>query len=248
MANRPNSRPPADVERIRQAINAALDKKDTEGRVVGNAKFGVYAFYDYDGEPIYVGQTSERLRTRIRRHLTNQRTDAVAMSVLDPFEVADIAMWPLFDLEGKSPTDPAVKAQLAASEFSVYQAALAVSRFHAILNEKVISVPAGGVPDLGPPSIRARIIPDDIYALRVHPDIRVARRATTIATLARVISERQVSKGLRTTLLTQARRLAWLAGERLGEVPEDEPVEEPGEETGETAEERTDHGEDSDSS
>jgi hypothetical protein len=123
-----------------------------------------------------------------------------------------------------------------------------VSRFHAILNEKVISVPAGGVPDLGPPSIRARIIPDDIYALRVHPDIRVARRATTIATLARVISERQVSKGLRTTLLTQARRLAWLAGERLGEVPEDEPVEEPGEETGETAEERTDHGEDSDSS
>ena len=51
---------------------------------VGNFKWGVYAVFDYDGEPIYIGQTKEQLRTRIRRHLTNQRTDAVAMSVLDP--------------------------------------------------------------------------------------------------------------------------------------------------------------------
>ena len=56
---------------------------------------GVYAFFDYDGEPIYVGQTNEMLRTRIRRHLTNQRTDDVAMSVLDPFEVLEIEVWPL---------------------------------------------------------------------------------------------------------------------------------------------------------
>ena len=62
---------------------------------VGNFRWGVYAFFDYDGEPIYVGQTNERLRTRIRRHLTNQRTDAVAMSVLDPFEVFEIELWPL---------------------------------------------------------------------------------------------------------------------------------------------------------
>jgi hypothetical protein len=226
------SRPPIEVERIRQEINAALDQRDARGRVIGNAQYGVYAFYDYDGEPIYVGQTSERLRVRIRRHLTNQRTDAVAMNVLDPFEVADIAMWPLFDLEGKPAKDPVVKAQLAAAEFAVYESALRGSRFKAILNEKLIPVPGGQVPDLGPPAVRARIIPADIYELRRHPDIRVARRATTIAALARVISERQVSKGLRVTLLTQARRLEWLAGERLGEVPEDEPVEEPGEETG----------------
>ena len=35
--------------------------------------------------------TTEQLRVRIRRHLTNQRIDAVAMNVLDPFEVADSA-------------------------------------------------------------------------------------------------------------------------------------------------------------
>lgn len=227
------TRPPVEVELIRREINAALDQRDDEGRIVGNAKYGIYAFYDYDGEPIYVGQTSERLRVRVRRHLTNQRTDAVAMNVLDPFEVAEIAMWPLFDLEGRRPTDADVKARLAASEYAVYQTALAASRFGAILNEKLIPVPEGEVPDMGNPAVRARIIPDAIYELRRHPDIRVARRATTIAALARVISERQVSKGLRVTLLTQARRLQWLADKRLREVPEDRPVEDPGEETGE---------------
>ena len=31
---------------------------------IGNSRWGVYAFYDYDGEPIYVGQTNESLRVR----------------------------------------------------------------------------------------------------------------------------------------------------------------------------------------
>jgi hypothetical protein len=92
---------PADVAAIRREIDGFLNSKDSQGRIIGNAKYGVYAFYDYDGEPIYVGETTERLRVRIRRHLTNQRTDAVAMNVLDPFEVAEIEMWPFFDLEGK---------------------------------------------------------------------------------------------------------------------------------------------------
>ena len=59
---------------------------------------------------------------------------------------------------------------------------------------------------------------DDIFAARSHPDIRIARRAQTIASLARVISEREVSGGLRVTLLTQARRLELLANQRLHEL------------------------------
>ena len=47
--------------------------------------------------------------------------------------------------------------------------------------------------------------------------MRIARRASTIAALARVISERKVAKGLRRTLLTQARRLERLAKQRLDE-------------------------------
>jgi len=213
---------PADVAAIRAEINKFLNTTDASSRVVGNAKLGVYAFYDYDGEPIYVGQTVERLRVRIRRHLTNHRTDAVAMNVLDPFEVAEIEMWPFFDLE--KATSAQINETLGAAEFTVYQQVLAASTYHAVLNEK--SIPQSRLIKL-PPSVRGRIIPDSIYKFRKHADIRIARRANTIAALARVISERSVSSGLRRTLFTQARRLEHLAKTRHEETigasdPEDE--------------------------
>ena len=66
-------------------------------------------------------------------------------------------------------------------------------------------------------SYTGRIIPADIFPQRKHPDVRIARRASTIAALARVISERKVTKWLRTTLFTQARRLERLAAERLAD-------------------------------
>ena len=64
-----------------------------------------------------------------------------------------------------------------------------------------------------------RIIPENIYPQRKHPDVRIARRASTIASLARRISERSVQRGLRTTLLTQAKRLERLADQRLKDFP-----------------------------
>lgn len=227
-------RAPKDVEAIRNQLVAVLNQKDSDGRVVGNAKWGAYCFYDYDNEPIYVGQTSEQLRVRVRRHLTNQRTDAVAMNVLDPFEVCWVEMWPLWEYEGvnsKSADYSDAVVHLNALEFTVYEHVLKASALGAVLNEQ----------DMGlhefvalPASTRGRIIPDDIYEERSHSDVRIARRASTIAALAKVISERDVSTGLRRTLLTQARRLERLAAERLADVgwQSPVPVEKPGEETG----------------
>ncbi len=228
---------PHDVAAIRREIQKVLDSEDGQGRKPCNAKCGVYVFYDYDGEPIYVGQTEERLRARIRRHLTNQRTDAVAMNVLDPFEVADVEVYPFYDLEkaqkGESREAYAerVKMTLGAAEYTVFQKVLEASALGAVLNEKDIA-PAEKI-ELPKPT-RGRIIPAELYELRKHPDIRIARRANTVAALARVISERDVSPGLRRTLLTQARRLERLAGQRLDDFKGGIPVEEPGEETGET--------------
>jgi hypothetical protein len=198
-----------DVEAIRKEIRAFLQTKDPDGRSIGSSAFGIYAFYDYDGEPIYVGKTYEGLSSRIGRHLTNQRTDAVAMNVLDPFEVAEIRVWPL-NFHGVEKQQ--ALELLAQAEYTVYQKLLRESKLHAILNEK--PPPKTALFRL-PKDYRGRIIPDDIYPVRKHPDIRIARRANTIASLARVISERKVSKGLRRTLLTQARRLEKLAAERL---------------------------------
>lgn len=66
--------PPAEVSKIRKAITDFFKTVDPKtGRRIGTAQCGVYAFYDYDDEPIYVGQTIEGLSGRVSRHLTGRR-------------------------------------------------------------------------------------------------------------------------------------------------------------------------------
>ena len=131
------------------------------------------------------------------------------MNVLDPFEVAEIRVWPL---DFSDVTQKEARDSLSRAEYTVYQKLLRESKLNAVLNEKPPTVTS--LFKL-PKDYRGRIIPDEIYPHRKHPDIRIARRANTIAALARVISERKVSKGLRRTLLTQAKRLEKLAEQRL---------------------------------
>jgi len=135
------------------------------------------------------------------------------MNVLDPFEVAEIRVWPL-DLSGMDTENQ--RDHLDRGEFTVFEKVVRESKLGAVLNEKpprqteVIELPK---------SYSRRIIPESIYPQRKHPDVRIARRASTIASLARRISERKVQRGLRTTLLTQAKRLERLAEERLKDFP-----------------------------
>jgi len=211
--------PPFETEDLRRNLVTFLDSEFDDPitgakRRVGNFRWGVYIFYDYDGEPIYVGQTNEMLRTRIRRHLTNQRTDAVAMSVLDPFEVYEIEVYPLpqFQDINRAADLAAIRAHLNALEHAVYDKAIAGSHFKAILNEK--DPPAPTVEIEIPPSFRMRVVSDDVAKIRSHPDFRIARRSLIISRLAQVISERKVQGGLRRVLLTQAKRLQWLADRR----------------------------------
>ena len=208
---------PGEVKALYDGVTAALDTDNGDGRKVGNCQHGVYLFYDYDGEPIYVGRTMESLRTRIRRHLTNQRTDAVAMSVLDPFEVAEIEMWPFWHLEKVDKQE--TKQMLICAEYTVYQNALKESRFRVVLNEQDIT--RADIIEL-PKSVRLSVLPDELRQQREHPDIRLARRARTIANLARVISERKVTRGIRRTLWAQARRLEHLAKTRLEDFQQED--------------------------
>lgn len=233
--------PPFETEDLRSNLARFLDTPFTDPtggtRKVGNYKWGVYAFFDYDGEPIYVGQTNEMLRTRVRRHLTNQRTDAVAMSVLDPFEVYEIEVWPLPELQGVSKprerSGPRWDAWLAAVdtlnclERAVHDRAIEASQFQAILNEK--DPPPAKAEVEPPPSLRACVVSPEVYAIRSHPDFRNARRALIISRLAQVIAERKVQGGLRRVLLTQAKRLQWLAQRRYDALGGAASVEQGGE-------------------
>lgn len=222
--------PPRAVRLIRQEFNKLMQQPDPcrPGLAIGNARGGIYAFFDYDEEPIYVGQTSSTFGERIGRHLTGQRSDAVAKFILDPFEVAYVSMWSLPEIaeatNPKRPGEPATIAQkrrmLAPYEYTVYKRLEDESRFHAVLNEGYIE-PTGLV-DL-PPAVFGRIIPDELWEDRQHADARIARRASTIARLSQMISERQVSNGMRRTLLLQAKRLEWLAETRIQELGIERP-------------------------
>lgn len=218
-ANRPADKPakkslPAqDVRDFRSLLALALAHEVAGRGRVRESQWGVYAFYDYDGEPIYVGQTKEGLGVRVNRHLTNQRTDAVAMRILDTFEVAEIELWPLWGLADELGDRAAAQSLLDATEYTAYLDAIRASRFGAILNEKI---PPVSEPVEMPPSHRFELISPETRLERGHPDVRIARRAETISRLAAVARERgEVSEGLRRVLVVQAVRLAHLSAVRL---------------------------------
>lgn len=208
---------PFETEALRAAMTEFLDKQiddpvSGKPRKLGSFKWGVYAFFDYDGEPIYVGQTNEMLRVRIRRHLTNRRTDAVAMNVLDPFEVCHIEVWPLPEFQNRDKSDNLAKTHLDALEYAVFQQCIDRSTFKAVLNEKDPPKPKRIISPSN--SHRGKIVTEEVSRLRDHPDLRIARRASIMARLAQIIAERKVARGLRRALLTQAQRLQWLAEQR----------------------------------
>lgn len=235
LAKRSNARKvnrtlPPDVATVVQELDSFLNCIDSRGRRWSDAKYGVYAFYDYDGEPIYVGQTRESLRTRIRRHLTNQRTDAVAMRVLDPIEVAEIEVIPFWEMDETirklGVLDSSVdKPQdvLNRAEFTLYQRVLRESSIGAVLNEKVpvkteeIELPEG---------LRRSVVPDELRQRLGHPDNRMARRALKLAELANTIAQRDVSVGLRHTMIVQAQRLLLLSQKRFTEITSTKTAEE----------------------
>ena len=55
---------------------------------------GVYAICDLDAVPLYVGQSTDGVRNRVRRHLTSARSDVIANRQVDIWEAAYVWAWP----------------------------------------------------------------------------------------------------------------------------------------------------------
>lgn len=56
---------------------------------------GVYALCDLDSVPVYVGQSVDGIRSRVRRHLTSARSDVIANRQIDVWEIAYVWAWPV---------------------------------------------------------------------------------------------------------------------------------------------------------
>ena len=68
-------------------------------------EIGVYALCDLDGQPIYVGQSIDGIRTRVRRHLTSARSDVIANRQIDVWEIAFVWVWPVDDKADVAPLE-----------------------------------------------------------------------------------------------------------------------------------------------
>jgi hypothetical protein len=120
-------------------------------------------------------------------------------------------MWDLEDMSAEE-----AKPMVQRAERTLYLQVIENSTtIKAVLNEKVPEVLASI--DL-PEPVTADLIPAESRKRLSHKDVRLAQRAAKTAELAAIVRERQVSLGLRQTLVTQARRLLLLAEARDAEV------------------------------
>lgn len=56
---------------------------------------GVYILADLDNVPMYVGQSTDGIRSRVQRHLTSARSDIIANRQVDVWEIAYVWGYPL---------------------------------------------------------------------------------------------------------------------------------------------------------
>lgn len=123
-------------------------------------EIGVYALCDLDAQPIYVGQSVDGIRTRVRRHLTSARSDVIANRQIDVWEIAYVWAWPVADRD-----------QINALEHAVFNTFDAEQR---LMNGKNL---AATLDDVAWPEVqKIQVINEDERQLRLKPAQRLPRQ------------------------------------------------------------------------
>ena len=65
----------------------------------------MYALCDLDNVPMYVGQSTNGIRTRVARHLTSARSDIIANRQIDVWEIAYVWTYPVSAKEEIGPLE-----------------------------------------------------------------------------------------------------------------------------------------------
>lgn len=124
-------------------------------------EIGVYALRDLDGVPIYIGQSTDGIRTRVRRHLTSARSDVIANRMIDVWEIAFVWAWPAPDLQ----SIPLLEAFL----FCLFDAQ------NTLMNGKIMANP-GTLPFDVPEKQIVQVIDSETINDRLDPQQRLTRQ------------------------------------------------------------------------
>ena len=125
-------------------------------------KIGCYVLCDLDQVPIYVGQSVDGIRARVRRHLTSARSDIIANRQIDVWEIAWVWTYPVEDRADIGPIEDAL-----------------FHEFHpksALMNGKVPRLPAHRV-HVPEPFQRVQVMADEEIEEKRDPALRLPRQA-----------------------------------------------------------------------
>lgn len=141
------------------AINLAFRRKAV--RTLTN-EIGCYVLCDLDGVPLYVGQSTDGIRSRVNRHLTSARSDIIANRQIDVWEIAWVWTYPV-----------KTRAEINPLENALFHS------FHpksALMNGKVPRKPetADTLPE---PAQIVQVMSDDEIADKKDPALRLPRQA-----------------------------------------------------------------------
>lgn len=144
------------------------------------AEKGVYALCDLDKLPIYIGQSKDGIRTRVRRHLTSARSDVIANRHLDVWEVAEVWAWEV-------PIDNSIinslQAQNAAIDVLENELIQHYNAQNALVNGKLpdFSTLGNSKPPL--PHQKVEVLDDMVRNSRLEPINRMPRQASQLRDL-----------------------------------------------------------------
>jgi len=141
------------------AIDLAFRRKAV--RTLTNA-IGCYVLCDLDEVPIYVGQSVDGIRSRVRRHLTSARSDIIANRQVDVWEIAWVWTFPVAKRTDIGPLEDGL--------FHKYHAK------SALMNGKVPPKPARKF-RLPKPAQVIQVMADAEIAEKKDPALRLPRQA-----------------------------------------------------------------------
>ena len=125
-------------------------------------KIGCYVLCDLDAVPMYVGQSTDGIRSRVNRHLTSARSDIIANRQIDVWEIAWVWTYPVEDKSLIGPLEDALFHQ-----------------FHpksALVNGKVPPKPISSFV-IPPPFQIVQVMSDVEIVEKLDPALRLPRQA-----------------------------------------------------------------------
>jgi hypothetical protein len=174
-------------------------------------QIGVYVLCDLNKVPIYVGQSGDGIRKRVRRHTTSARSDIIANRQIDVWEIAWVFAYPVD-----------TKDQIKPLEALLYHHFNPNSR---LMNGSIPPIPLAGTPVPEPTQI-VQIMSDEEISDKLDPAQRLPRQANHYANIVGHFLAVKNSPQVARAMDAHFNRLASYHAELLGLTGTSDPGEE----------------------